>query len=77
MEDTGDMGDMEDMEDMGDMEDTGDMEAIWVKATEEVATDAIIAKKPHTTVEAAAEVVMDITHITGLSAPMTRIIIPT
>ena len=55
-----------------------DTEDIWVKDTEEVAKDALIAKKTHTTVEAVAVVVdMDITLITGLSTPMTRIIIPT
>jgi len=43
----------------------------------EVAKDATIAKKQHTTMEEVAEVDMDITRITGLSAPMTRIIIPT
>ena len=71
------------VKDMEAMEATEDIwvkatEAIWVKAMEEVAKDALISKKPHTTVEAAAVAEdMDITPITGLSTPMTRIIIPT
>ena len=70
------------VKDMEAMEATEDIwvkatEAIWVKAMEEVAKDALIAKKPHTTVEAAVAEDMDITPISGLSTPMTRIIIPT